>query len=159
MHTSILDLHDLLNTQSKPQIIALTKTKHQHIKSIWRHTLENYKLVYNLSLYNKKTKRTSGDVILAIHSDSYVNIQPVTVPYQPYLTIGLLQFKVGTKLMDIAAYLPQPSTSQGKLYYQALLQWLAKLLNDEHPHYPIILGGDLHVITLHNHRLHYPTLK
>jgi len=124
MHTSILDLQDLLNTNSKPQIIALTETKHRHIKSIWRRTLKNYKLVYNPSLYNKiEDKRASGGVIVTIRSDAYTTIELIAVstPYQPYIAIDLLQPGVGSKLITIAAYLPQPTTTQGKLEYQTIL--------------------------------------
>ena len=108
MHTSILDLQDILNTHTKPQNISLTETKHRHIKSIWRHTLKNYKLVYNPSLYNKKTKRASGGAILSIRSDAYNTIETVAVPtpYKPYIAIALFQPGVGTKIFTIAAYLP-----------------------------------------------------
>ena len=117
MHTTVLDLHDILNTHTKHQIIALTETKHRHIKSIWRYTLKNYKLVYNPSLYNKKTKRAFGGAILAIRSDAYSTIEPIAfpTPYQPYIAMVLLQPLVGTKLITIAAYLPQSTTAQGKL--------------------------------------------
>ena len=66
MHTTILYLQSLINTQPKPNLIALTETKHRHIKSIRRHTLRNYKLVYNPSHYDKKTKRALAGTILAI---------------------------------------------------------------------------------------------
>ena len=70
---------------------------------------QNYKLVYNPSLYNKKTKRASEGAIIVIRSDAYVTIEPIPVPTrsQPYLTIALLQPGVGTELITIAAYLPQ----------------------------------------------------
>jgi hypothetical protein len=67
MHTKILDLQNILSKYPDPNIIALTETKHCHIKSIWRQALRNYKLVYNPSLYNKHTKSCSGGTILAIH--------------------------------------------------------------------------------------------
>jgi len=56
MHTTIIDLQNILDNQTDPHIIALTETKHRQIKSIWCHTLKNYKLVYNPSLYKKKTQ-------------------------------------------------------------------------------------------------------
>jgi hypothetical protein len=145
VHTSILDLQNLLNTHPKPQIIALTETKHRHIKSIWRHTLKSYKLIYNPSLYNKKTKCASGGAILAIRSDAYTTIEPIHVPtpYQPHLAIALLQPGVGTPLITMSSYLPQPTTAQGKLEYQAIFHWIAKLLYDEYPRHPILMGGDL----------------
>jgi len=126
MHTTLLDLQDILNKQTPPQILALTETKHRHIKSIWRHTLRNYKLIYNPSLYNKSTKRASGGSILAIHSPNYKNIEPIRVPppYQPYLAIAKLTPKNGTPLIAISAYLPQLNTPEGKQSYQDTLNWL-----------------------------------
>ncbi len=93
IHTTILDLQDLRNDHPKPHIIALTETKHRDIKSIWRHTLRIYKLVFNPSLHNKTTKRTSGGAILAVRSDAYTSIEPIQVPisYQPYLAIDKLK--------------------------------------------------------------------
>jgi len=44
------DLHNILTNQTDPYVIALTETKHRHIKSIWRQTLRTYKLVYSPSL-------------------------------------------------------------------------------------------------------------
>ena len=74
------------------------------------------------------TRKPSVSQILVIHSYTYVNIEPLTVPspYQPYLAIALLQPNMGTKIMAIAAYIPQPTTTQRKLDYQAPLQWLAR---------------------------------
>ena len=145
MHTTILDLQDLLNNQPKPQIIALTETKHRHIKSIWRHTLRNYKLIFNPSLYNKSTKRASGGAILAIHSPAYKTIVPIRVPtpYQPYLAIAKLTPNHGTSLLAISAYLPQSNTTHGKQAYQDNLTWFATLQTQENSDLPILLGGDL----------------
>jgi hypothetical protein len=145
MHTTILDLQDLLNNKPKPQLIALTETKHRHIKSIWRHTLREYKLIYNPSLYNRSTKRASGGAILAVHSKAYTSIEPIRVPnpYQPYIAIAKLTPKQGTTLIAISAYLPQSKTPQNKQTYQDVLTWLASLLTQQHPNLPILMGGDL----------------
>jgi len=106
MHTTILDLQKLLTAHPDPHIIALTETKHRHIKSIWRQTLRNYKLIYNPSLYNKQTKRCSGGTILAIHKNAYSTMQSIHIPppYQPYLAIALLTPKAGSAILAIAAY-------------------------------------------------------
>jgi hypothetical protein len=80
MHTTIIDLQNILTTHPDPHIMALTETKHRNIKSIWRQTLKNYKLIYNPSLYNKLTKRCSGGTILAIHKNAYPTIQPIHIP-------------------------------------------------------------------------------
>ena len=145
MHTTLLDLQNILHKQATPQILALTETKHRHIKSIWRHTLRNYKLIYNPSLYNKSTKRASGGTILAIHTSTYKTIEPIRVPtpYQPYLSIAKLTPKLGNPIIAISAYLPQTNTHQGKQSYQDTLTWLSTLLTQEHPYLPILLGGDL----------------
>jgi len=104
MHTTIIDLQNVLTNQPDPHIIALTETKHHHIKSIWRQTLRNYKLVYNPSLCDKHTKRCSGGTILAIHKNAYSTIKPLHIPpYQPYLAIALLTPKAGSDILAIAA--------------------------------------------------------
>ena len=156
MHTTLLDLQDILHKHATPQIIALTETKHRHIKSIWRHTLRNYKLIYNPSIYNKATKRASGGTILAIHSTNYKTIDPIRVPtpYQPYLSIAKLTPKQGDPLLAISAYLPQANTQQGKQTYQATLTWLATLLTQEHPDLPVLLGGDLQGTPAQHHTSH-----
>ena len=156
MHTTIIDLQDLLNKHPHPHIIALTETKHRRIKSIWRHTLRNYKLIYNPSLYNKTTKRASGGTILAIHSPAYKNIEPIQVPtpYHAYLAIAKLTPKHGTPLIAISAYLPQSNTPQGKQTYHDTLTWLATFLTQEHTNLPILLGGDLQGTPAHHPTSH-----
>ncbi len=71
MHTTVVDLQNILTNLPIPYIIALTEIKYRHIKSIWRYALRNYKLVYNPSLYDKHTKRCSGGTILSIHKNVY----------------------------------------------------------------------------------------
>jgi hypothetical protein len=112
MHTTILDLQNILTDHPDPHIIALTETKHRHLKSIWRQALRNYKLVYKPSLYNKHTKRCSGGTILAIQKNAYSTTKPLLIPpsYQPYLAIALLTPKAGSEILAIAAYPPQHQT-------------------------------------------------
>jgi len=109
----------------------------------------------------KKQNVHRDGAILAIRSDAYATIEPIAVPtlYQPYLAIALLKPRVGTKLITIAAYLPQPATTQGKLEYQAILHWLATLLNDEYPQHPILMGGDLQGTSLGTHKSYYASLE
>ncbi len=158
MHTTILDLQTLLHAQSKPTIITLTETKHRHIKSIWRHALKHYKLVYNPSLYSKQTKRTSAGTILAIHKDAYTNITPMQtpIPLQPYLSLALLQPTNGSKTIAASTYMPQYITPQGQQIYREVLDWQTKLLTDNHPDLPILRGGDLQATPHPNHNSHYP---
>ena len=160
MHTTILDLQKLLTTHSDPHIIALTETKHRNIKSIWRQTLKNYKLIYNPSLYNKLTKRCSGGTILAIHRNAYPTIKPLHIPsqYQPYLAIALLTPKTGSAILAIAAYLPQHQNKPDSQTYQDTLQWLQTLLTLEHKHTPVILGGDLQATLSPQHHSFYKPL-
>jgi len=145
MHTTIKDLHKILTTQPDPHIIALTETKHRHIKSIWRQTLRNYKLVFDPSHYNKHTKRCSGGTILAIQKNAYSTIKPLYIPppYQPYLAIALLTPKAGSEILAIVAYLPQHQTKIENQTYKDTLHWLHILLTIEHPNIPVLLGRDL----------------
>jgi len=112
MSTTIIDLQNILTTQPDPQIIALTETKHLHIKSIWRQALRNYKLVHNSSLYYKHNKRCSWGTILAKHKTVYSTIKPLHIPpaYQLYLAIAFLTPKAGPEILANAAYLPQKQT-------------------------------------------------
>jgi hypothetical protein len=160
MHTTIIDLQKILTAHPNPHIIALTETKHRNIKSIWRQTLRNYKLVYNPSLYNKLTKRCSGGTILAILKNAYPTIQPVHVPpqYQPYLAIALLTPKTGSAILAVAAYLPQHHNQPEGQTYRDCLQWLQTLLTTEHQHTPIMLGGDLQATISPQHPSFYEPL-
>jgi exonuclease III len=158
MHTTILDLQSLLNTQPKTNIIALTETKHMQIKSIWRHTIRNYKLVYNPSHYDKKTKRASAGTILAIDKNTYTSLEPIKIPptLQPYLAAALLTPKPGSQILVISVYMPQTQTPQGHNRYQELLLWLTTLLTKTHPTLPTIVGGDLQATPHQTHKSHYP---
>jgi hypothetical protein len=131
MHTTIIDLQNLLNAYPDTHIIALTETKHRHVKSIWRQALRNYKLVYNPSLYDKQAKRFSGGTILAVHKNAYKTINPLRIPsqYQPYLAISLLTPNRGSNILAIAAYLPQHKTTTESQTYHDTLQWLHTLLS------------------------------
>ena len=62
-----------------------------HIKSIWRHTLSNYKLVYNPSHYDKETNCTSAGTMLVIDKNIYTNMEPMKIPptLQPYFAATL----------------------------------------------------------------------
>jgi hypothetical protein len=160
MHTTILDLQKLLITHSDPHILALTETKHRHIKTIWRQALRNYRLIYNPSLYNKSTKRCSGGTILAIHKNACQTIQPLHIPpqYQPYLAIALLTPKTGSEILAIAAYLPQHLTKIDTQIYHDILHWLNNLLTSEHAHTPVLLGGDLQATNSPQHDSFYKPL-
>jgi hypothetical protein len=73
--------------------------------------------------------------------------------------MAILHPKTGSKLSAAAAYFPQAHTAQGRDAYQKIVQWLIKLLNEEHPHQPVLLGGDLQATPLANHTSHYPPLE
>jgi len=143
MHTTILDLQNLLATQTPPHIIALTETKHRHIKSICRQTLKGYKLVHNPSLYNKHTKRFTMGAILALNTYTYTNIEPYQTPshLQHHIAMALLTPKAGSKLNAISIYMPQDNTTQGKKTYKEALQWLTKAVTENLPHAAVIPGG------------------
>jgi hypothetical protein len=142
MHTTILYLQKLLAAHSDTHIIALTETKHRHIKSIWRQTLRNFKLIYNQSLYNTHTKRCSGGTIVAIHKKAYSTIKPLHIPppYQPYLAIALLTPKAGSEILAITAYLPKHQSKIETQTNQDTRQWLHTILTAEHSHTPVLLG-------------------
>jgi len=160
MHTTILDLQNILATQPSPHIIARTETKHCHIKSIWRHTLKGYKLVHNPSLYNKHTKRCTGGTILAINTNRYPKIEPYQTPlhHQHHIAMAILTPKAGSKIIAVSLYMPQRNTTQGNLTYNEALQWLNKTLTKDLPHVAVILGGDLQATPSARHPSHNQAL-
>jgi len=161
VHTKIIDLQSLLNTHKKPNIVALAETEHKNIKSIWRHTLKNYKLVYKPSLYNKKTKLTSAGTSVAIDKNTYTGIGPIHVQttIQPYLAIALLQPKSGFQILATSIYMPQLHTPQGQLIYRDLLSWLKTLFNEEHPTLPILIGRGFQATPQPKYKSHYLPLR
>ena len=143
MHTSIIYFQNLLTDQPKPQIITPSQTKHRHIHRIHLETIpQHYKLVHNLSLYNKRTKRCSGGTILAVHTAAYIFIEPLQVPLQHhlYLAIALIIPKSGSDILVITAYLPQHHTNRGYKTYIGLVLWLTNLCTVKYPHIPVLLG-------------------
>ena len=80
MHNTILDLQHIMNTQKKPTIIHLTETKHNHIKSIWREVLKDYKLVHTYPTLDPTTNRRSGGTILAARRDTYKEVTAIPTP-------------------------------------------------------------------------------
>ena len=160
MHTTILDLQNMLTDHPDPHIIALTETKYRHIKYIWRRTLRNYKLVHNPSLYTGHTKRCLSGTILAIHKAAYSTIKPLRIPppYQPYLAIALPTPKAGSEILVIEAYLPQHQTKQEHHTYQDTLYRLHILLTVEHPHTSVFLGGNLQATSPPYHDSFYKPL-
>jgi len=109
---------------------------------MWRHTLKGYKLVHNPSLYNKHTKRCTGETILAINTNTYLNIEPYQTPHlHHHIAMALLTPKAGSKIIAISLYMPQHNTTQGNKAYNEALHWLNKTLTKDLPHAAVILGG------------------
>jgi len=160
MHTTILDLQNILTTQPSPNIISLTETKHRHIKSMLRHTLKGYKLVHNPSLYDKHTKRCTGGTLLAINTNTYSNIEPYQTPphLQHHMAMALLTPKAGSKNIAISLYMPQHNTNQGSKTYNEVLKWLNTTLTRYLPHAAVILGGDLQATPSTKHPSHNQAL-
>jgi len=80
MHTTILNLHRILNSKSKPTILYLTETKHSHIKSTWREALTEYKLTHTSPKLDPTTNRRLAGTILATRRDMYKDITPIQTP-------------------------------------------------------------------------------
>jgi hypothetical protein len=112
MHNIILDLHHILNSNHKPTIISLTETKHSHIKSIWRDTLKDYKLIHTPPKLDPNTLRRSAGTILAIRRDIYKEATPIQTPtnLMDYIKAAKLTPHDGTPVIAITAYMPQLHT-------------------------------------------------
>jgi hypothetical protein len=77
IYNTILDLRHIFNSKHKPRIINLTETKHSHIKSIWRDTLKEYKLIHTHPKLDPNTLRRSAGTILATRRDVYKEATPI----------------------------------------------------------------------------------
>ena len=81
MHSSITDVIMILRNKERiPDILALTETKHSHINSLWRITLQQYKLHHNVPEINPETNRRSAGTVLAINKTKFTSSTSIDVP-------------------------------------------------------------------------------
>jgi hypothetical protein len=123
MHNTILDLHHILNQQTKPTIIHLTETKHIHINSIWKEAFEDYKLIHTYPTLNPITNRRSGGAILAARKDTYKDANAIFPP--PHIgdciTAATLTPHDGSSIIAISVYMPQLHTKAQDTTYTEIL--------------------------------------
>jgi hypothetical protein len=123
MHTTILDLHYILNSKHKPTIIHLTEIKHINIKSIWRDSLKDYKLTHTHPKLDPNTLRRSTCTILATRRDIYKEVTPIQMPtnLMDYIKAAKITPHDGTPIIAISAYMPQLHTTEQELIYLDIL--------------------------------------
>jgi hypothetical protein len=80
MHNTILDLHKIVNPKTNSTLIHLTETKHINIKSVWRETLKEYKLIHSPPKLDPITIRRSAGTILAVSRDTYKDAIAIPTP-------------------------------------------------------------------------------
>ena len=123
MHNPILDLHRILNSKSKRIILYLTETKHNHIKSIWREALLNYKLTHAFSKLDPTTNRRSAGTILATRKDVYKEATPIPAPAHltNYIKAATFTPHAGSPIIAMTAYMPQIHTKEQEQTYKDIL--------------------------------------
>jgi hypothetical protein len=94
-----------MNTQEKKTILHLTETKHNHIKSIWREALKEYKLIHTHPTLDPTTNRRSGGTILAARRDTYKEVTRIPIPPHigDYISASTLTPYDGSLIIAISA--------------------------------------------------------
>ncbi len=78
MHNTRMDLHHILNSQTKLTLLYLTESKHNQIKSIWREALKDCKLTHKNTLeLDLNTNRRLAGTIFATRIDVYKDATPI----------------------------------------------------------------------------------
>jgi len=123
MHTAILGLHHILTTPTKSTLRNLTETKPINIKSIWRETLQKYKLIHTSSRLDHNTNRRSAGTVLAIRRDAYKNDTTIPTPIhlRDYITVATLIPHDGSSNSAISAYMLQINTKEQEAVYNEQL--------------------------------------
>ncbi len=67
--------------------------------------------------------------------------------------------KTGSKIIAVAAYMPQHNTTQGAQNYREVLTWLNKTLTEDFPDTSILMGGDLQATPYPNNCAHNQALE
>ena len=126
MHNTILDLHHLLNTQTKATIIHLTEAKHIHIKSMWKEALKEYKAIHAFPKLEPITNRRSGGTILAARRDTYKEANAITPPthLRDYISAATITPHDGSITIAISAYMPHLHTKAQETIYTEFVTWI-----------------------------------
>ena len=108
MHTAILGLHHILTTPTKSTLRNLTETKPINIKSIWRETLQKYKLIHTSSRLDHNTNRRSAGTVLAIRRDTYKDATAILAPthLRDYIAAATVTPNDGSTIIAISTYMP-----------------------------------------------------
>jgi hypothetical protein len=136
MHNTILNLHRILNSKTKPTILYLTETKHIHIKFIWREALRDYKLTHTSpTLIDPTTNRRSFGTILATRMDVYKDATPIptSAHLTNYIQAATLAPHDGSPIIAITTYMPQMRTKEQEQPYKDILTWIQQNITTKHP--------------------------
>jgi hypothetical protein len=161
MHNIILDLQNIMNTQKKSTLIHLTKTKHNHIKSIWREVLKYYELIHIHPTLDPTTNRRSGGTILAARRDIYKEVTAIPTPPHigDYVSAATLTPHDGSPIIAISAYMPQCHIKATYIIYTEILTWIHTEIITKFPTMTTLMGGDLQATpSVGDERSYHPPL-
>jgi len=162
MHNTIIDLHQILKTQTKPTTLHLTKTRHIHIKSIWREALKDYKLIHTCPTLDPNTNRRSGGTILAVSRDTYKDANGISPPPHigDYISAAKLTPQDGSPIISVSAYMQQRRTKAQDTIYAEILTWIHTEIISKFSTMTILMGGNLQAtLNEEDERSHYTTLS
>ena len=114
MHNTILDLHHILSTPTKPTILHLTETKHSHIKSIWKEAL---KKLYTHPHITEIRPRHKSKINMHYPSHTKRHLQPTTkisapIHLRDFITAATLTPHKGFPIIATSAHMPKIHTKE-----------------------------------------------
>ena len=161
MHSTIVDVIQILNGTRIPDVFALTETKHSHVNSIWRETLQHYKIHHNVPELHTETNRRSAGTILAVNRRKFKQSRMVEVPapLRNHITAAIVEPHAGTSMLIISLYMPQLTNQTTKFRYSEILEWLRITTEITYPQHDIYVGGDFQASPDPSSRSYYSPLS
>ena len=162
MHSSITDVIMILRNKERiPDILALTETKHSHINSLWRITLQQYKLHHNVPEINPETNRRSAGTVLAINKTKFTSSTSIDVPSHltGYLTAAVAVPYARPTILAVALYMPQLNSPSTKSLYGEILDWIKDTTELRYPKCDVYIGGDFQASPDPTSRSYYAPLN
>ena len=135
-----------MNTQKKPSIIHLTDTKHNHIKSIWREALKEYKLICTHPTLDPTTNTRSGGTILAVRRDTYKEVTTIFTPPHigDYISVATLTpYDAPLPIIAISVFMPQLHTKAKDKIYTEIITWIHTEIITKFPTVTTLMDVDL----------------
>jgi len=119
------------------------------MKSIWRETFKDYKLIHTYPTLDPTTNRRSGGTILAARRDTYKEATAISPPpyIGDYISSATLTPHDGSPIIAISAYMPQLHIKAQDTIYTKILTWIRHTgIIFKFPTVITLMGGDHQVI-------------